>query len=82
MENTRKKCSISVNSALGLLGVSTSGLYAYKNQKTSNRSIRKHKIKKEIAEIYNESKQIYGAPKITEPLKLKGYKIAEKNGGH
>lgn len=68
MENTREKRSISVNSVLRLLGVSTSGYYSYKDRKPSNRSVRKEEIKKEIFEIYNESKQIYGAPKIAEKL--------------
>jgi putative transposase len=67
---------------LELLGVSTSGFYAYKHRKPSNRSVRKQKIKEEIAEIYNESKQIYGAPKITEILQSSGHKIAEKTVGN
>ena len=82
MEKARKKRSISVNSVLELLGVSTSGFYAYKHRKPSNRSVRKQKIKEEIAEIYNESKQIYGAPKITEILQSSGHKIAEKTVGN
>lgn len=36
----------------------------------------------EITEIYNESHQIYGAPKITSILKARGHVIAEKTVGN
>ena len=67
---------------LKLIGVSKSGYYAYKRRKPSKNNIRKQAIKKEIAHIYNESRQIYGAPKITEILQAKGHTIAEKTVGN
>lgn len=82
MREARKERKISVNSVLKILGVSTSGYYANGSRKPSKNSIRKEKVKKEIIQIYNESKQIYGAPKITKVLHLKGYKIAEKTVGN
>lgn len=67
---------------LRILGVSTSGYYAFKSRKPSQSSVRKETIKQEIIQIYNESKQIYGAPKITEVLQAKGHTIAEKTVGN
>lgn len=67
---------------LKLLGVSSSGYYSWVKRTPSNQEIRKQKIKNEIIEIYNESHQIYGAPKITSILQSRGYVIAEKTVGN
>lgn len=60
------------------LGVSSSGYYDYLKRPESNRSIRKKEITEKIIKIYNESKQIYGAPKITKELRNLKYEISEK----
>lgn len=67
---------------LKLLGVSTSGYYNWLNRKPSKQKIRKEEIKQEINEIYNESKQIYGAPKIASVLQSRGHIIAQKTVGN
>ena len=67
---------------LKLIGVSKSGYYAYQTRKPSKASLKKQVVKSEIVKIYNESKQIYGAPKITETLQARGFKIAEKTVGN
>lgn len=64
------------------LGVSTSGFYSYVNRNELEQSKRKEQIKQMIKEIYNESNQIYGAPKITQLLRQNGHKIAEKTVGN
>lgn len=64
------------------LGVSSSGYYSWKKREPSEQEKRKQKIKAEIIEIYNESYQIYGAPKITAILRSKGYGITEKTVGN
>ena len=64
------------------LGVSTSGFYDFINRKESNQSKRKRNIKQLIIEIYNESNQIYGAPKITKIIRRMGYTVAEKTVGN
>lgn len=64
------------------LGVSTSGFYSFIKRSESNQSKRKKEVKIAITEIYNESNQIYGAPKITHLLKEKGHIIAEKTVGN
>lgn len=60
------------------LGVSSSGYYSWKKRKPSIRSERKKELKQEIEKIHKESKEIYGAPKITVELKNKGYKVSQK----
>lgn len=69
---------ISVSRVLNILGVSTSGFYDYLKRKPSKRLLRKKEIKTQIQIKYDESKQIYGAPKITEKLKDTGVTIAVK----
>ena len=64
------------------LGVSTSGFYSYINRSESKQSKRKQEVKVKITEIYNESNQIYGAPKITHLLEKEGHIISEKTVGN
>lgn len=63
---------------LKILGVSISGYYDYLKRKPSDQKIRKETVKEQIKVEYDESKQIYGAPKITEKLRDTGLKIAIK----
>jgi len=67
---------------LKLLGVSTSGYYSWKKREVSEQQKRKQAMKKEIVQIYNESYQIYGAPKITSILQSRGHVISEKTVGN
>lgn len=67
---------------LKILGVSSSGYYDYLKREVSNQEVRKQQVKQEITEIYNESKQIYGAPKITSILRKLGHVISEKTVGN
>ena len=62
---------------LEILGVSKSGYYAWLGRTPSKRSLQKAKVKEAIKRIYDDSKCIYGAPKITEELHRKGFKTAE-----
>jgi putative transposase len=78
LDKVRKKRNISVNSVLKLIGVSKLGYYAYQLRQPSEQTKRKERVKQEIIQIYNESRQIYGAPKITETLRTRGFTIAEK----
>ena len=69
---------------LRILGVSRSGYNNFKKKESTKKHkiSRKDLIKKLILEIYLQSKQIYGAPKITKELEKKGIKIAEKTVGN
>lgn len=77
-----KERKISVNSVLKLLDVSSSGYYSWSKRSISNQEKRKEAIKKEIIIIYNESHQIYGAPKIASILQSRGHEITIKTVGN
>ncbi|WP_099466477.1 IS3 family transposase [Konateibacter massiliensis] len=72
---------VSVSRVLRILGVSRSGYFAFLRKTPSNTLVRKKTIKAKIREIYDGSKQNYGAPKITKELKKKGEVIAERTVG-
>lgn len=63
------------------LGVSRSGYRAFLRHKPSDAQKRKDSIKKKILDIYNASKQNYGAPKITQELRKSGETISERTVG-
>ena len=73
---------LNVSGVLKLLGVSRSGYLNWKKRLPSKRKLRKQAIKERILEIYHESHQNYGAPKIRECLKKEGEVIAEKTVGN
>lgn len=66
------------------MGLSRSGYNSYKSRKNSltSQERRKRQLKVEIEEIYLDSWQIYGAPKITAILRFRGHKVSEKTVGN
>ena len=66
---------------LKVLGVSRSGYRAFLKRKLSATAKRKNSIKKEILKIYNDSKQNYGAPKISQELRKSGETISQRTVG-
>ncbi|MDD3138499.1 MAG: IS3 family transposase [Lachnospiraceae bacterium] len=70
-----------VSGVLRILGVSRSGYLSFRKRLPSNREKRKATLKERKLDIYNESHQNYGAPKITECL-MKGEKVSEKTIGN
>ena len=66
---------------LKFLGVSSSGYRSFLNRTVSATRQRKEAMKKKIQTIYNDSKQNYGAPKITRELRKSGETIAERTVG-
>ncbi len=72
---------VSVSGMLKKLGVSRSGYRAFLNHKPSNMQQRKESVKKKIKSIYDDSKQNYGAPKITKELQKSGETISERTVG-
>ena len=75
------KRRVSTSGMLKFLGVSRSGYRAFLNRKVSPSRQRKEAVKKEIKKIYDNSKQNYGAPKITKELRKSGETIAERTVG-
>jgi len=67
---------------LRILGVSRSGYNSFKKRLPSDREKRKEAIKDQIKQIYDDSYQNYGAPKIAQILQQNGETIAEKTVGN
>lgn len=66
---------------LNFLGVSRSGYRSFLNRKFSPSRRRKAAVKKEIQKIYDNSKQNYGAPKISQELRKSGETISQRTVG-
>lgn len=75
------KFRVFTSGMLKFLGVSRSGYRAFLNRKISPARQRKEDVKKEIQKIYDNSKQDYGAPKITKKLRKSGETIAQRTVG-
>lgn len=73
---------LNVTGVLRILGVSRSGYNSWKMRMPSSREKRKAALKERILEIYEESHQNYGAPKIAECLRREGERVAEKTVGN
>ena len=81
-EAARKaKRRVSVSGMLKILGVSRSGYNAWLKHVPSNAEKRRETVKAKIKDIYDESKQNYGAPKITQVLRKSGEIISERTVG-
>ena len=76
------KRRLNVSGVLKILGVSRSGYLSWKRRLPSEREKRKSILKERIINIYEDSHQNYGAPKITECLRQEGECIAEKTVGN
>ena len=60
------------------LNISRSGYYDYLKRKPCNQKIRRAKLAVRIKEIHKETREIYGAPKITRILQSEGHKVSER----
>ncbi len=75
------KRRVSISGMLKKLGVSRSGYRAFLRHKPSASQKRKDAVKTNIQQIYDDSKQNYGAPKITKELQKQGKCISERTVG-
>ena len=80
---TAKKAGrrVSVSGMLKFLGVSRSGYHAWLHRVPSDTEKRRKAIKTKIQDIYDDSKQNYGAPKIAVELRKTGEVISERTVG-
>ena len=72
---------VSVSGMLKFLGVSRSGYLAWLHHVPSDTEKRREAVKAKIQDIYDDSKQNYGAPKITVELRKTGEIISERTVG-
>lgn len=73
--------SASVSRVLHILNLSTSGYYEFLKREPSRQALHKEEMKKQIQDIYDESHQNYGAPKIAKVLQKEGNTISERTVG-
>jgi len=73
---------LNVSGVLRVLGVSRSGYHSFKNSPPSKQQLRKEARMEEILDIYEDSHQNYGAPKISSIMNEKGEAISEKTVGN
>ena len=69
---------ISIRAICKIIGISRSGFTSWLHHKKSNQQSKKEKIMKMVRDIYEKSKEVYGAPKITHILRKEGLKISQK----
>ena len=72
---------VSVSGMLKFLGVSRSGYRAWLHRVPSDTEKRRESVKAKIQDIYDDSKQNYGAPKITVELRKTSEVISERTVG-
>ena len=61
-----------------VLNVSRSGYYAWTNRKTSKRELENKVLVRKIRLIYQQSKQTYGSPRITQELKNQNIDVSRQ----
>ena len=75
------KRRVSVSGILRRLGVSRSGYNSWRRRSPCQTQKQRNALKERIRDIYDESHQNYGAPKITQKLRQEGENVAEKTVG-
>lgn len=75
------KRRLNVAGVLRKLGVSRSRYLSWMHRLPSESERRKAHIKERIFQVYHDSYQNYGAPKITKSLQEEGFTIAERTVG-
>lgn len=75
------KRRLNVSGVLRILGVSRSGYNAFREHTPSAGRVKKEQRMAQIREIYKESHEIYGAPKITAKMRQKGDRVSERTVG-
>jgi len=61
-----------------VLGVSTSGYYAWRSRETSKRGSEDESLRERIEQIHRQSRQTYGAPRIHAELRESGQNVGRK----
>ncbi|MBX3020261.1 MAG: transposase [Bdellovibrionales bacterium] len=61
-----------------MVGVSSSGFYAWLKRQLSKRKRQDEKLKVQIKEIHHRSRGTYGAPRVLAELKFLGVRVSKK----
>ena len=77
----QEKASFEIRRMARLLGVSRSGFYAWANRQAtgpSERRQRRNEIDAEVKRVFDESDEVYGAPRVTAQLAREGIDVDKK----
>ena len=69
---------VSVNAVCGILGINRKTYYNQLNRTENAYQLRRDVLAIQIKEIHRDSKEIYGAPKITRVLRRRGEIVSER----
>ena len=72
------RAAFSVSTMCRVLGVSSSGYYAWRNRGPSSRSLADEALTERIRQIHEESRRTYGVPRVHFELVEKGGRIGRK----
>lgn len=61
-----------------VLGVSPSGYYAWRRRPKSARARDDERLVLEVQEVHEQSRGIYGSPRVTEELRARGRRVGKK----
>jgi transposase InsO family protein len=61
----------------GVLDVSRSGYYAWRDRPQSQRAVRRQALVERIRVVHQETRQVYGSPRIYQTLKTEGQSVCE-----
>jgi transposase InsO family protein len=67
----------SVSLMCSVLGVSTSGYYAWRERRPSPRAQANDRLLSQIREVHQRSRCTYGSPRITQELRAQGHRVGE-----
>ncbi len=73
-----EKATYSVRMLCRVLQVSTSGFYAWKAREPSDRQKEDQVLSAKVVEIFHDSRQTYGSPRIQAELVEEGHSVARK----
>lgn len=60
-----------------ILGVKAGGYYSWKNRKPTPHTLWRRKLEQMVFQIFYESRETYGSPRITETLQKRGFSASE-----
>lgn len=61
-----------------VLGVSTSGFYAWRAKPESERDRRRRALVREVRRVFEESRRTYGSPRVHRELRAEGHVVNRK----
>lgn len=72
------ECKVSINAVCEILGTNRKTYYNQLNKPDNAYKLRRDRLASEINQIHKDSKEIYGAPKITRILRRRGEVVSER----